>query len=249
MSVVLKSEQEVELMRRAGQIVAVVLEKLKSEVRAGVTTRELDAVAVREVSRLGGISSFKGYRGYPATICVSVNEEIVHGIPDGRELKNGDLVSVDFGAILNGFHGDAAFTVGVGKLDAKAAELLTTTEDALKAGIDAARAGARLGDVSNAIQRCAESRGFTVIREYTGHGIGREMHEDPQIRNFGPPGQGLLLKKGMTLALEPMLCVGDWQTTVGDNRWTVSTLDGSLAAHFEHTIAITDGAARVLTVV
>jgi methionyl aminopeptidase len=248
MSVVLKSGQEIELMRRAGQVVAMVLEKLKSEIKAGVTTRELDSVAVKELSRLGGISSFKGYRGYPATICASVNEEIVHGIPDGRELNNGDLVSIDFGAIVNGFHGDAAFTVGVGKLDGKAAELLATTEDALKAGIAAARAGVRLGDVSNAIQRCAEARGFTVIREYTGHGIGREMHEDPQIRNFGTPGQGLLLKKGMTFALEPMVCVGDWQTTVADNHWTVSTLDGSLAAHFEHTIAIMDGAAKVLTV-
>jgi methionyl aminopeptidase len=247
MSVVLKSEQEIDLMRRAGQIVAVVLDKLKSEVRAGITTRELDAVAVREVSRLGAIPSFKGYRGYPANICVSVNEEIVHGIPDQRELKTGDLVSVDFGAIYNGFHGDAAFTVGVGRLDARADELLHATEDALRAGIDAARPGARLGDISNAIQRCAESKGFNVIREYTGHGIGREMHEDPQIRNFGPAGQGPLLKKGMTFALEPMVCVGDWQTTVAGNRWTVSTLDGSLAAHFEHSIAITDGVARVLT--
>jgi methionyl aminopeptidase len=247
MSVILKSEQEVDLMRRAGQIVAIVLEKLKSEVRAGIATRDLDAVAVREVSRLGAIPSFKGYRGYPASICVSVNDEIVHGIPDQRELKTGDLVSIDFGAIYNGFHGDAAFTVGVGRLDARADELLQATEESLKAGIDAARPGARLGDVSNAIQRCAESRGFTVIREYTGHGIGREMHEDPQIRNFGTPGQGLLLKKGMTFAIEPMVCTGDWQTKVASNRWTVSTLDGSLAAHFEHSIAITDGAARVLT--
>jgi methionyl aminopeptidase len=235
-------------MRRAGQIVATVLEKLKAEVSAGITTLELDAIAVKEVARLGGIPSFKGYRGYPASICVSVNEEIVHGIPDGRELNDGDLVSIDFGAIYQGFHGDAALTVGVGKLDSKADELMRTTEDALREGISAALPGARLGDVSHAIQRCAEAKGFSVIREYTGHGIGREMHEDPQIRNFGTPGQGPLLKKGMTLALEPMVSMGDWQTTVARNRWTVSTLDGSLAAHFEHSIAITDGAARVLTV-
>jgi methionyl aminopeptidase len=248
MSVVLKSEPEIELMRRAGQIVATVLEKLKAEVSAGITTLELDAIAVKEVARLGGIPSFKGYRGYPASICVSVNEEIVHGIPDGRELNDGDLVSIDFGAIYQGFHGDAALTVGVGKLDSKADELMRTTEDALREGISAALPGVRLGDVSHAIQRCAEAKGFSVIREYTGHGIGREMHEDPQIRNFGTPGQGPLLKKGMTLALEPMVSMGDWQTTVARNRWTVSTLDGSLAAHFEHSIAITDGAARVLTV-
>jgi methionyl aminopeptidase len=248
MSVVLKSEPEIELMRRAGQIVATVLEKLKAEVSAGITTLELDAIAVKEVARLGGIPSFKGYRGYPASICVSVNEEIVHGIPDGRALNDGDLVSIDFGAIYQGFHGDAALTVGVGKLDSKADELMRTTEDALREGISAALPGARLGDVSHAIQRCAEAKGFSVIREYTGHGIGREMHEDPQIRNFGTPGQGPLLKKGMTLALEPMVSMGDWQTTVARNRWTVSTLDGSLAAHFEHSIAITDGAARVLTV-
>ncbi len=234
-------------MRRAGQIVAIVLEKLKSEVRAGITTQELDATAMKEVTRLGGKPSFKGYRGYPASICVSINEEIVHGIPDQRELKTGDLVSIDFGAIYNGFHGDAALTVGVGKLDVKAIELMLATEDALKAGIDASRPGARLGDVSHAIQDCAESKGFTVIREYTGHGIGREMHEDPQIHNFGTPGQGPLLKKGMTFALEPMVCTGDWHTTVASNQWTVSTLDGSLAAHFEHSIAITDGAARLLT--
>jgi methionyl aminopeptidase len=170
------------------------------------------------------------------------------GEPDGRELNDGDLVSIDFGAIYQGFHGDAALTVGVGKLDSKADELMRTTEDALREGISAALPGARLGDVSHAIQRCAEAKGFSVIREYTGHGIGREMHEDPQIRNFGTPGQGPLLKKGMTLALEPMVSMGDWQTTVARNRWTVSTLDGSLAAHFEHSIAITDGAARVLTV-
>jgi len=247
MSIVIKSEQEIALMRRAGQIVAAVLEKLKSEVRPGVTTRDLDNTAVKEVTRLGGIASFKGYRGYPASICVSVNDEIVHGIPDQRVLKTGDVVSIDFGAIYRGFQGDAALTVGVGKLDAKAEALIGTTEGALRAGIAASRPGARLGDVSRAIQDYVESRGFAVIREYTGHGIGREMHEDPQIPNFGIGGQGPVLKKGMTFALEPMVTMGDWHTKVGSNNWTVSTLDGSLAAHFEHTIAITDEAAMVLT--
>ena len=247
MSVIVKSDHEIEIMRQAGKIVAEVLQKLKSEVRAGITTRELDAIALKEVTRRGATPSFKGYRGYPASICASINEEIVHGIPDERVIKSGDIVSIDFGAIYNGFQGDAALTVGVGKLDPKSAELIETTEGALGAGIAAVREGARLGDVSNAIQEYVESRGFAVIREYTGHGIGREMHEDPQIPNFGVAGQGLKLKKGMTLALEPMVCVGDWRTTVSSNNWTVSTLDGGMAAHFEHTIAVTDGAARVLT--
>ncbi len=249
MSIILKSDREIDLMRRAGQIVATVLERLKSEVRPGITTQELDDVAVKEVTRLGGIPSFKGYRGYPSNICVSINDEIVHGIPDQRVVKAGDVVSIDFGAIYKGFQGDSALTVGAGKLDSKANELLNTTEGALRAGIDASKAGARLGDVSHAIQTYVESRGFSVIREYTGHGIGRDMHEDPQIPNFGIPGQGPVLKKGMTLALEPMVTTGDWRTKVGSNNWTVSTVDGSLAAHFEHTIAVTDGAAVVLTVV
>ncbi len=247
MSIILKSEREIDLMRSAGQIVATVLERLKSEVRPGITTQELDDVAVKEVTRLGGTPSFKGYRGYPANICVSINDEIVHGIPDQRVVKAGDVVSIDFGAIYKGFQGDSALTVGAGKLDPKADELLSTTEGALKAGIDASKAGARLGAVSHAIQTYVESRGFCVIREYTGHGIGRDMHEDPQIPNFGIPGQGPLLKKGMTLALEPMVTTGDWRTKVGSTHWTVSTVDGSLAAHFEHTIAVTDGEAVVLT--
>ena len=248
MSIILKSEREIDLMRQAGQIVAAVLEKLKSEVRAGITTKELDDIAVKEVTHLDATPSFKGYHGYPASICVSINEEIVHGIPDQRALKVGDVVSIDFGAIYKGFQGDAAVTVGVGKLKPEVDKLLSTTEGALQAGIEASQAGARLGDVSHAIQTYVESRGFAVIREYTGHGIGREMHEDPQIPNFGIPGQGPFLKKGMTFALEPMVTMGDWRTKVADNHWTVSTLDGSLAAHFEHSIAVTDGAARVLTV-
>jgi methionyl aminopeptidase len=247
MSIIIKSEQEIELMRRAGRIVAIVLDILKSQVKSGMRTEELDIIAAKEVERLGAKPSFKGYRGYPATICVSVNDEIVHGIPGKRILREGDIVSIDFGAIYLGYHGDAALTVGLGKVDPKAKELMETTKGALQAGIAAARAGAKLGDVSAAIQQYAELRGFSVIREYTGHAIGREMHEEPQVPNFGIPGQGPVLRKGMTFALEPMVSTGDWHTRLGSNQWTVYTSDGSLAAHFEHTIAITDGEAEVLT--
>jgi len=234
-------------MRQAGRIVAAVLSVLMKQVKPGMKTKELDTIAGREVKRLGGIPSFKGYRGFPANLCVSVNDEIVHGIPGERVLRQGDIVSLDMGAIFKGFQGDSAVTVGVGKTSPEALKLMTTTEDGLKAGIAAARPGARLGDISAAIQNYAESRGYSVVREYTGHGIGRELHEEPQIPNFGPPGTGPVLKKGMTLALEPMVNAGDWRTRVGDDQWTVRTADGSLSAHFEHTIAITDGEAEILT--
>ena len=248
MSIIIKSEQEIELMRRAGRIVATVLDILKSQVKPGMRTEELDIIAAKEVERLGAKPSFKGYRGYPATICVSVNDEIVHGIPGKRVLREGDIVSIDFGAIYLGYHGDAAVTVGLGKVSPKAKELMETTEGALQAGIAAAHARAKLGDVSAAIQQYAESHGFSVIREYTGHAIGQKLHEEPQVPNFGVPGDGPVLRKGMTFALEPMVSTGDWHTRLGSNQWTVHTSDGSLAAHFEHTIAITDGEAEALTV-
>jgi len=212
-------------------------------------TRELDAIAGRELERLGAKASFKGYRGFPANLCVSVNDEIVHGIPGERVLAKGDIVSLDLGAIVDGFQGDAALTVGIGEISREAKRLIATTKAALRAGVDRAYAGARLGDISAAIQQYAESRGYAVIREYTGHGIGRQMHEEPQIPNFGQPGTGPLLRRGMTLALEPMVTAGDWRTRVGGNRWTVFTTDGSLAAHFEDTVAITDAEPEVLTVV
>ncbi len=234
-------------MRQAGRIVATVLGVLKSRVRPGMKTEELDIIAVGELERLGAKPSFKGYRGFPANLCVSVNDEIVHGIPGKRVLHDGDIVSLDFGAIFTGFHGDAAITVGVGSISSQAKKLIETTEGALQAGIADAYPGARLGDISATIQDYAESRGYSVVREYTGHGIGREMHEEPQIPNFGLTGQGPVLKKGMTLALEPMVNIGDWRTRLGDNHWTVFTSDGSLSAHFEHTIAITDGEPEVLT--
>lgn len=247
MGIIIKSGREIALMRQAGRIVAIVLGILVSAVRPGMKTKELDIIAVREVARLGAKPSFKGYRGFPASLCVSVNDQIVHGIPGERVLEEGDIVSIDFGAIYMGFQGDAAVTVGVGKVSQRAQDLMKATEGALTAGIAAARHGARLGDISAAIQNYAESKGFSVVREYTGHGIGRDMHEDPLIPNFGMPGTGPLLKKGMTFALEPMVTTGDWHTRPGGDGWTVLTADGSLSAHFEHTIAVTDGEAEVLT--
>ncbi len=247
MSIIIKSEREIALMRQAGRIVSTVLDILSRRVKAGMKTKELDIIAAEAAEKLGGTPSFKGYRGFPANLCVSVNEEVVHGIPGERILRQGDIVSLDFGAIYNGFHGDGAVTVGVGEIDPKARELMETTKGALVAGIAAAHAGARLGDVSAAIQGYAEGKDYSVVREYTGHGIGREMHEEPQIPNFGVVGTGPVLKKGMTIALEPMLNAGDWHTRLGSDQWTVLTADGSLSAHFEHTIAIAGEEAEVLT--
>ncbi len=247
MSIIIKSESEIAAMRQAGRIVAEVLEVLKKELRVGMKTKELDDIVDVELARKGAKPSFKGYRGFPANLCVSINDEIVHGIPGERIIKNGDIVSLDLGAIYDGFQGDAAITVIVGNASPQARRLVEVTENALEAGIAAARDRARLGDISSAIQHYAESRGYSVVREYTGHGIGRQMHEKPQIPNFGRPGEGPELKKGMTLALEPMLNIGDWRTRVGSDGWLVLTADGSLSAHFENTIAITDSKPEVLT--
>ncbi|OGN99657.1 MAG: type I methionyl aminopeptidase [Chloroflexi bacterium RBG_13_52_12] len=253
MGIIVKSETEIATMRQAGKIVAEVLRILTERIKPGMKTKEMDTIAERELKKMGAESSFKGYRGYPATICVSVNDEIVHGIPGDRVLKDGDIVSLDFGAIYQGYHGDAAVTVPVGEISPEARRLIETTRDTLKVGIAAARAGAKLGDVSAAIEDYAESKGYSLVREYTGHGIGRKMHEDPQVPNstrppYGlQPGTGPELKKGMTLALEPMLNAGGWQTRVADDQWTVLTADSSLSAHFEHTIAINDTKPEVLT--
>ena len=248
MGIIIKSDREIAVMRQAGRIVATILKALAKQVRPGMKTKELDAIAAKELERLGAKPSFKGYQGFPANLCVSVNNEIVHGIPGERVLREGDIISLDLGAIFNGFQGDAAITVGVGEISLPARQLLETTEGALNAGIAAAYPKAKLGDISAAIQNHAESRGYSVVREYTGHGIGQEMHEEPQIPNFGLPGTGPVLKKGMTLAIEPMVNAGDWHTRLSDNHWTVFTADGSLSAHFEHTIAITDGEPEVLTI-
>jgi methionyl aminopeptidase len=247
MGIGIKSEREIAAMRQAGRIVATVLSILAKEVRPGLLTKELDVIAEREIKRMGGKPSFKGYRGYPANVCVSVNDEIVHGIPGEKELKSGDIVSLDLGAIYQGYQGDAARTVGVGIVDMRASALMQSTEEALKEGISKARNLGRLGDISAAIQQYSESKGFSVVREYTGHGIGKQMHEEPLVPNFGLPGTGIILKKGMTLAIEPMLNAGGWQTRLDGNHWTVRTADGSLSAHFENTILITEGEAEVLT--
>ncbi len=247
MGIVIKSEREIALMREAGKIVAAVLEILAKSIKPGLKTKELDIIAEREIKLLGGKPSFKGYRGYPANLCVSVNDEIVHGIPGDRVLMEGDIVSLDLGAIYQGYQGDAARTVGVGVITQQAKALMEATEGALNAGIQMARDQNRLYDISYAIQQYAESRGFSVVREYTGHGIGRQMHEDPLVPNFGIAGTGPTLKKGMALAIEPMLNVGDWKTRLSSNEWTVFTADGSLSAHFENTIIITEGEPEILT--
>jgi len=247
MPIIIKSDDEVAIIREAGRVVGQVLEILKEEIRPGLIAKELDAIVRREFAARGVTPTFLGYHGYPATVCVSVNDQVVHGIPGERVFKEGDIVSIDLGATHRGFVGDAAITVGVGRVSPEAERLIRTTEETLWKGIAAARAGAPLGAISFAIQRHAESAGFSVVREYVGHGVGREMHEEPQVPNYGPPDRGPVLRKGMVLALEPMVNVGDWRTRRDSDNWTVSTLDGSLSAHFEHTIAITDGEAQVLT--
>jgi methionyl aminopeptidase len=247
MGIIIKSSQEIVTMRRAGRVVAEVIEELTKQIRPGMRTEELDAIAAREMAKRGAISSSKGYGGFPANICVSVNNEVVHGIPGERALSSGDIVSLDVAAMLDGFHGDAAVTVGIGEIDSEAKKLLMVTKEALMAGIAAAHHKARLGDISAAIQHHVELYGFSVVREYSGHGIGREMHEDPQIPNFGFAGRGPVLHEGMTLAIEPMVNMGDWRTKVENDGWTVITADGSLSAHFEHTIAITQKEPEVLT--
>ena len=247
MGIILKSPQEVAKMREAGRIVAVVLDAVARAVKPGITTGELDKIAVRVLRKSGAVASFKGYRGFPASICTSLNEQVVHGIPGERVLNDGDIISLDFGARLDGFHGDAAITVGVGRIGADAQAIMDATKGALEAGIAKAVAGARLGDVSAAVESYAVSRGFAVVREYVGHGVGRDLHEDPQVPNFGVAGEGPVLQKGMTLALEPMLNAGVWRTRVAEDGWTVSTADGRLSAHFEHSIAIGDNGPEILT--
>ena len=239
-------------MRYAAQIVAEVLNLMRECVVPGVTTVELDRLAEEVIRQHDAVPSFKGYPPgsaypFPASICASVNEELVHGIPGPRVLREGDVISIDVGAIVGGYHGDAAVTLPVGKISPEAQELLDVTEGALYAGISAAEAGKRSGDISAAIQSYVEGREYNVVREYTGHGIGRKMHEDPQVPNYGELGRGVLLRKGMTIALEPMVLAGDRRVRVLDDHWTVVSSDGKLTAHFEHSIAITNGDAEILT--
>jgi len=246
--IVVKSKQELARMREAGRIVAIVLQELAKRAIPGVATTDLNDIGHEIITKkFKAIPSFLGYRGYPASVCISVNEEIVHGIPGIRQLKDGDIVSFDVGVIYKGYHGDAARTVGVGSIGEEARKLIDVTRESLDAAIAQATAGNRVGDISHAIQKYAESRGYSVVREYVGHGIGRKMHEDPQIPNFGEPGRRERLKPGMTMALEPMVNIGGWATAVLEDDWTVVTADASLSAHFENTITITDGQAEILT--
>jgi methionyl aminopeptidase len=243
--VIIKSDEEIATMRKCGRILAAILDRLRAEVRPGIKTTQLDTIMAEESKKRGVLPSFKNYRGFPANLCVSVNDEIVHGIPGERILEEGDIVSLDVGARLNGFHTDAAVTIGVGGISKEAEDLIGATEGSLKSGIAQAIGGAWVTDISSAIQRHVESKGFSVVREYTGHGVGRDLHEEPQIPNF-VVGKGPLLRKGMTLAIEPMVNAGDWHTRLAANQWTVLTADGSLSAHFEHTVAITDSEPEIL---
>ncbi|HXH22713.1 MAG TPA: type I methionyl aminopeptidase [Dehalococcoidia bacterium] len=245
----IKSDDEIRIMREAGRHVAQVMQILVDALKPGIRTKDLDKIVRQEYAKRGVVPTFLGYAypPYPATVCVSVNDELVHGIPGNRIIQPGDLVSIDLGATYKGFVGDHAVTVCVPPVTEEKQKLIDVTRGALMAGIEAARAGVRLGVVSHTIQQYIESRGYGVVREYVGHGVGRAMHEEPQVPNFGSPERGPTLRRGMVLALEPMVTVGDWRTKKHADQWTVSTLDGSLCAHFEHTIAITDDGAEILT--
>jgi methionyl aminopeptidase len=247
-AVVLKSSQEIDKMHRAGQIVREVLELVRSKVKPGVTTFDLEKAAESRLKELGVKAAFKGYHGYPCVLCTSVNSEVVHGIPSPkRMLKQGDIVSVDFGVVVDGYYGDSAITVPVGEIDENAARLLRVTEESLQAAIATVKPGATLGDVGAAVQGVVEREGFSVVRDFVGHGIGSQMHEDPQVPNYGQKGQGMRLKPGMVIAIEPMVNAGKPDVMVLEDGWTAVAKDGSMSAHFEHTVAVTADGARILT--
>jgi methionyl aminopeptidase len=245
--IIRKSAAELEAMARAGSVVAETLALIGEHVRPGVTTLELDELAEEHNRAHGGVPTFKGYRGFPGSICASPNAMVVHGIPGGYRLEEGDVISIDVGVTLDGLVGDSAYTFAVGEVGAGARRLLDVCQAALQAGIAEAREGNRVGDISAAVQRATEGGGFSVVRTLVGHGVGRSMHEEPQIPNFGDPGRGPRLASGMTLAIEPMITAGEAGVHVEDDRWSVSTNDGSLAAHFEHTVAVTESGPRILT--
>ena len=246
--IVLKTPDEIEIMARASKLVAETLQVLRREIRPGISTDDLDKIAESHIRAGGGAPAFKGYRSYPKTLCASVNDEVVHGIPSKRILKEGDVIGMDLGAIIDGFYGDSAMTVPVGEVPPRVAELLRVTEEALFAGIAQAIVGNRLSDISHAVQDHAERSGFSVVTDFVGHGIGRQLHEEPQVPNYGKPGQGPRLQVGMVLAIEPMVNMGGSAVRVLDDQWTAVTQDGSLSAHFEHTIAIQpSGPPRILT--
>ena len=245
--IIRKSPAEIEKMENAGRVVVETLELIGEHVRPGVTTEELDELAEQFIRAQGGVPTFQGYRGYPASICTSPNSMVVHGIPGPYALKDGDILSVDVGVTLGGFVGDSAYTFAVGEISDKAQRLLDTCQAALAAGIEQARAGGHLSDIGHAVQKVTEEAGFSVVRSLVGHGVGRSMHEDPQIPNFGEPGRGPVLQTGMTLAIEPMITVGSPDVYLHEDEWSISTEDGSLSAHFEHTVAVTDEGPRILT--
>lgn len=245
--IILKSEHEIDYIRQASQLTADTLTELIKHVKPGVTTKELDTIAEDYICSRGGVPSCKGYYGYPATICASVNEEVVHGIPGNRKLKNGDVISIDLVSAINGYHGDSAVTVPVGKVNAKVMKLLKVTEESLFLGIEQAVVGNRIGDISHAIQTYTEKAGYGVVRDFVGHGIGREMHEDPKVPNYGKAGQGPLLKPGMVICIEPMITAGTHRVRVLDDDWTAITMDRKPAAHFEHTVLITENGPEILT--
>ena len=245
--VILKAPWEIERLRVSNQVVARALDALARAVKPGVTTRELDRRAEDLLRREGAVPAFKGYRGYPFALCASVNEEVVHGMPSDRALREGDIVSLDLGAIVDGYYGDGAVTVPVGSIPPAAERLLRVTMDALERGVKAAQRGARLGNISHAVQTHVEQHGYSVVRTFVGHGIGKQLHEEPQIPNFGPPGRGPVLLPGMVLAIEPMVNAGGPEVEILADRWTAVTVDRSLSAHFEHTVAITENGTEVLT--
>ncbi|MBI1810947.1 MAG: type I methionyl aminopeptidase [Nitrospirae bacterium] len=245
--IVIKTPEEIEKMAKACKIVAEILEDLKAFVKPGITTKEIEMFAEEKIISKGGTPAFKGYRGYPASICTSVNNQVVHGIPSRVRLNEGDVLSIDLGVYSDGFYGDGAVTLPVGEISPLAKKLLKVTEEALYKGIDKATPRNRVSDISSAIENYVEANGFSVVKAFVGHGIGMALHEEPQVPNFGVSGQGPRLKEGMTLAIEPMVNTGGYGVSILDDGWTAVTLDGGLSAHFEHTIAITDGDARILT--
>jgi methionyl aminopeptidase len=245
--IVLKSEDEIKKMAESCRIVAEVLEGIKKNITLGVSTKEIDEFAEAFIIARGARPAFKGYRGYPASVCTSINEQVVHGIPSKQKLKDGDIISLDIGVLYKGFYGDAAVTLPVGSVSNQARNLISVTEKALQTGIEKAVAGNRLSDISSAVQGCVEAEGFSIVRSFVGHGIGRELHEEPQIPNFGRPGEGPQLRPGMTLAIEPMVNAGGWEVIILNDGWTAVTKDRSLSAHFEHTVAITNNGFDILT--
>ncbi|USK39169.1 type I methionyl aminopeptidase [Cytobacillus firmus] len=245
--IICKTPRELKIMREAGRIVALTHQELKKHIAPGITTRELDVIADRFIRKHDAIPSFKGYNGFRGSICASVNDELVHGIPGGRVLNDGDIISIDIGAKYNGYHGDSAWTYAVGQIDEESGRLMDVTEESLYKGLEEAKPGERLSNISHAIQTYAESNGFSIVREYVGHGVGQDLHEDPQIPHYGPPNRGPRLKPGMVLAIEPMVNAGSRYVKTLTDNWTVVTVDGKRCAHYEHTIAITESGYEILT--